>query len=217
MRRNLCHCVRLVLLIPVVYLLRQTESVWRRYRVLSEKANRQKRGMTVQSVQSTWHVRTADVGQPGGDTWQIGMTTRGSIRERHVAGLYGGHVASPGRNTCQVDLAFSAYSWTSYEVTHVTTHRVTRGMMTSSSDVAADRTYGHADIARQVAVWSDDRWRTAGDVAHTWANHRPTRGILSLVDKGATWPNQGLPHGTQLLVFGSYVKMLFWLGRGSNP
>jgi hypothetical protein len=38
------------------------------------------------------------------------------------------------------------------------------------------------------------------DVAHTWANHRPTRGILSLVGKGATWPNPGLPHGTPLFV-----------------
>jgi hypothetical protein len=34
------------------------------YRVLSEKSNRQKRGMTVQSIQSTWHVRTADVACP---------------------------------------------------------------------------------------------------------------------------------------------------------
>jgi hypothetical protein len=50
---------------------------------------------------------------------------------------YGGHVASPGRDTCQVDLAFSAYSWTSYEVTCVTTHRVTRGTLMSSADVAS--------------------------------------------------------------------------------
>jgi hypothetical protein len=33
------------------------------------KVKQAKKGMTVQSVQSTWHVRTADVGQPGGDTW----------------------------------------------------------------------------------------------------------------------------------------------------
>jgi hypothetical protein len=121
MRRNLCHCVRLVFLIPVVYLLRQTESVWRRYRVLSEKSNRQKKGMTVQSVQSTWHVRTADVGQPGGDMWQTVRRTRGITRMRHVSGA---------------DLALSAYGWTSVEVTRVTTHRVTRGRMTSSDDVA---------------------------------------------------------------------------------
>jgi hypothetical protein len=47
-------------------------------------------------------------------------------------------VASPGRDTCQVDLAFLAYGWTSTEVTRVTTHRVTRGRMTSADDVAAD-------------------------------------------------------------------------------
>jgi hypothetical protein len=45
-------------------------------------------------------------------------------------------VASPGRDTCQVDLAFSAYDWTSTEVTRVTTHRVTRGTLTSADDVA---------------------------------------------------------------------------------
>jgi hypothetical protein len=42
---------RLVFLIPVVYLLCQTGSVWRRYRILSEKSNRQKKLLTVQSVQ----------------------------------------------------------------------------------------------------------------------------------------------------------------------
>jgi hypothetical protein len=41
---------------------------------------------------------------------------------------------------------------------------------------------------------------TASDVAHTWANRRLTRGMISLVEKGATWPNPGLPHGTPLLV-----------------
>ena len=79
-----------------------------------------------------------------------------------MAGPYGGHVASPGRDTCQVVLAFSAYGLTGTEVTRVTTHRVTRGMLTSSSDVATDRAYGHADAAGQVAVRSDDRWRTTG-------------------------------------------------------
>jgi hypothetical protein len=39
---NQCHCVRLVFLIPAVYLLSQTESVWRRYRDLFAKPNRQK-------------------------------------------------------------------------------------------------------------------------------------------------------------------------------
>jgi hypothetical protein len=139
MRRNLCHCVRLVFLILAVYLLRQTESVWRRYRVLSEKSNRQKfdadwagRTATWQAVQHTWHVRTADAGQPDCDTWQTGMTTRGSIRRRHVACPYEGYVASPGRDTCQADLAFSGYGLANTEVTRVTTHRVTRGMLTSA-------------------------------------------------------------------------------------
>jgi hypothetical protein len=71
-------------------------------------------------------------------------------------------VASPGRDTCQADLAVWKYGWTSTEVTCVTTHRVTRGILTSSSDVVADRAYGHADAAGQVAVRSDDRWRTTG-------------------------------------------------------
>jgi hypothetical protein len=88
--------------------------------------------LTGQAVQHTWHVRTADVGQPEGDTWQTGMTTRGSIRERHVAGPYGGHVASPGRDTCRTDLAHLACDLTNTEVTRVTTHRVTRGMLTSA-------------------------------------------------------------------------------------
>jgi hypothetical protein len=42
MRRKWCHCVRLVFLIPAVYLLSQTESVWRRYRDLFAEPNRQK-------------------------------------------------------------------------------------------------------------------------------------------------------------------------------
>jgi hypothetical protein len=61
-------------------------------------------------------------------TWANQEVTRG--------GPYGGHVASPGRDTCQVNLAFSAYDWTCTEVTHVTTHRVTRGRMTSAADMA---------------------------------------------------------------------------------
>jgi hypothetical protein len=44
-------------------------------------------------------------------------------------------MASPGRDTCQVVLAFSAYDSTSTEVTCVTTHRVTHGTLTSSDDV----------------------------------------------------------------------------------
>jgi hypothetical protein len=47
------------------------------------KAKQVKKGMTVQSVQSTWHadcadrtVHTADVEIPGGDTWQLQEATR---------------------------------------------------------------------------------------------------------------------------------------------
>jgi hypothetical protein len=47
-------------------------------------------------------------------------------------------VASPGGDTCQADLAVWRYSWTSTEVTHVTTGRVTHGRVMSSDDVAAD-------------------------------------------------------------------------------
>ena len=83
-----------------------------------------------------WHVRIADVGQPDYDMWQTGMTTRGSIRERHVAGPYRGHMASPGRDMCHTDLAHLAGELTNVEVTRVTNHRVTRGTLTSSGDVA---------------------------------------------------------------------------------
>jgi hypothetical protein len=50
----------------------------------------------------------------------------------------------------------------------------------------------------------------------TWANHRLTRGMLSLVGKGATWPNPGLPRGTPLLVDG-LIKIGLVARRGSNP
>jgi hypothetical protein len=53
-----------------------------------------------------------------------------------VADRTEGHMASPGRDTCQVNLAFSAYGWTNTEVTRVTTHRVTRGMLTWHADGA---------------------------------------------------------------------------------
>jgi hypothetical protein len=59
------------------------------------------------------------------------------------------------------------------------------------------------DAAGHVAVrQSMTGGSTAGDVAHTWANHRLTRGMFWLVGKGATWPSQGLPRGTPLLVVG---------------
>jgi hypothetical protein len=108
MRRKRCHCVRLVLLIPAVYLFSQTKSVWRSYRDLFAEPNRQKfdadcicpyspyrtRGRT---VQHTWHVHT-------------------------------GHMAAPGRDTCHAFLAIAAHGWTNWEVTRVTTGRVTRGI-----------------------------------------------------------------------------------------
>jgi hypothetical protein len=93
--------------------------------------------------------------------WRIQKVTRGRP--------YGGHVASSGRDTCQVDLAFLAYGWTSMQVTHVTTHRVTRGRLTSSDDVAADAAGRLGSTAgtrgsmakRQVAVqWL--MWHTRG-------------------------------------------------------
>jgi hypothetical protein len=45
-----------------------------------------KKWMTVQSVQSRWHVRTADVAGPECDTWQHRMMTHGSTRMQHMAG-----------------------------------------------------------------------------------------------------------------------------------
>jgi hypothetical protein len=56
MQRKWYHCVRLVLLIPAVYLLSQTESVWRSYRGLFAEPNRKKK------EDADWAGRTA--------TWQ---------------------------------------------------------------------------------------------------------------------------------------------------
>jgi hypothetical protein len=124
LRRNLCHCVRLVLLIPAVYLLRQTESVWRRYRVLSEKSNREK-------FDADW---AGHVARPYSDTWQIPYSDVADSHTWHVArgGFRTGHVASPGCDTCHADLALLACGRTNIEVTRVTTHRVTRGTLTSA-------------------------------------------------------------------------------------
>jgi hypothetical protein len=108
MRRKQCHCVRLVFLIPAVYLLSQTESVWRRYRDLSAKPNRQNFWMLTVPVRTvhtvTWQGRTIHT-----VTWQVGdvahfhllmlassmmtrvrwmasnMRTRGPIHGRHVS------------------------------------------------------------------------------------------------------------------------------------
>jgi hypothetical protein len=43
MQQKQCHCVRLIFLIPAVYLLCQMDSIWRRYRDLFVKPNRQKK------------------------------------------------------------------------------------------------------------------------------------------------------------------------------
>jgi hypothetical protein len=43
-----------------------------------------------------------------------------------------GHVAAPGDAMCHTFLDFLAHSLTSTEVTRVTTHRVTRGTLTSA-------------------------------------------------------------------------------------
>jgi hypothetical protein len=76
------------------------------------------------------------------------------------------------------------------------------------------------DWAVRQDTWHHDR-ATNGvrwvDVAHTWANDRPTRGRFSLEGKGATWPSQGLPRGTPLLVHGYLCKIVVWSRRGSNP
>jgi hypothetical protein len=70
---------------------------------------------------------------------------------------------------------FSGYGWTSTEVTRVTTHRVTRGMLTSAADVAADvagdwavhRTRG-STAADRVAGGSP-MWHTRGPIqVDTW-------------------------------------------------
>jgi hypothetical protein len=76
-RRNQRHCVRLVFLIPAIYLLRQAGSVCERHRVLSENPNSEKkrggddctvrtvpRGMlTVQAVRVTWQPRETTRGR----------------------------------------------------------------------------------------------------------------------------------------------------------
>jgi hypothetical protein len=77
-----------------------------------------------------------------------------------VAGPYGGHVASPGRDTCQANLAFLAYGRTNTEVTRVTTHRVTRGTLTSAwmTWQMTGKTWQY--VAGQVAVRSE--WTDSG-------------------------------------------------------
>jgi hypothetical protein len=85
-------------------------SLWRRYRILSEKSNRQKKKIADCAVRT---VRTnADVACLYGD----------------MVGTYRQHVAASGSETWQTDLDISVYGWTYSEVTRVTTGRVTHGM-----------------------------------------------------------------------------------------
>jgi hypothetical protein len=88
-----------------------------RMRKISRSVRKVKQANLMLTGQDTWHVRTVL-------TWQD--------RTDDVADRTEGHVASPGRATCHTDLAFSGYSWTNKNVTRVTTHRVTRGMLTSA-------------------------------------------------------------------------------------
>jgi len=90
--------------------------------------------------------RTVDVGQSEGDTWQRRMMTRGRMTWQpyddmdqsaldtwhDMAGAYMGHVAASGSATWHADLAFLAGKWANIKVTRVTTHRVTRGTLTSA-------------------------------------------------------------------------------------
>jgi hypothetical protein len=112
MRRKWCHCVRLVLLIPAVYLLSQTESVWRSYRDLFAEPNRQKfdadctcpyspyeshvavtwpyiRDDGGTGRQVMWHVFIGSiVANMDCDTWHFGANDRvprGPIKGCHVA------------------------------------------------------------------------------------------------------------------------------------
>jgi hypothetical protein len=73
------------------------------------KVKQAKKGMTVQSVQSTWHVRTADRSvqltwpTSEGDTWQTVRRTRGITRTRHVSGgfgIFGVRLDQYGGDTC---------------------------------------------------------------------------------------------------------------------
>jgi hypothetical protein len=84
-------------------------SVWRRYRVLSEKSNRQKKFVdcAVRTVCMDANMACPYV--------------------RHMAGPYRGHVEAPRSDTWQEDLVDLGASWANPEVTRVTTRRVTRG------------------------------------------------------------------------------------------
>jgi hypothetical protein len=107
MRRKQCHCIRLIFLIPVVYLLPQMESVWRRYRDLSAKTNRQNFWMltvpvhTVRTVCTvTWQDRIGRMVV----TWQmlIGQFWASRMLTRVIGWpIIGGHVAQSKGATCR--------------------------------------------------------------------------------------------------------------------
>jgi hypothetical protein len=106
------------------------------------------------------------------DTWQIGDATRGRPYSADVARVaarrgrlpYRTRGVTRTRHVSHADLALLA-RWTNKKVTRVTTHRVTRGTLTSPSDVADTRQMTGGVRKRHVAAWQGDRWRTAGDVA----------------------------------------------------
>jgi hypothetical protein len=110
MRRKRCHCVRLVFLIPTVYLLSQMEFVWRSYRDLFAEPNRQKFDADCTCSYSPYRTCVKSVHSIQ-DTWQVCT----------------GHVAASGSDTWHAVLDFLVHSWANPEVTHVTTGRVTRG------------------------------------------------------------------------------------------
>jgi hypothetical protein len=99
MRRKQCHCICLVFLIPTVYLLSQTESVWRRYRDLSAKPNRQKFGMLTVPVRT---VRTA--------TWQ-GRTIMMMWQVEDVVHLYWLIVVQLDVDTCHIGSKWYEGTW----------------------------------------------------------------------------------------------------------
>jgi hypothetical protein len=98
--------------------------VWRRYRILSERSNRQKKivDCAVRTV-----CMDADVACSYSDMWQVHTGTCGRIVQRHVV--------APGSDTWHAELLDLAYGWTYPKVTHVTTERVTCGRVMSTADV----------------------------------------------------------------------------------
>jgi hypothetical protein len=84
--------------------------------------------------------------------------------------------------------------------------------MTWQADAASDWAVRQVDVAVRQMTWQYGQV----DVG-TWANHRLTRVMFWLVGKGATWPSQGLPRGTPLLVVGFNVKNWFGMAGDSNP